>query len=49
MSFFRSAALRRIVYAIVIAVALVRLSTRLHSEPLIEGGVPTTTIVQHIS
>ncbi len=34
MSFFRSAALRRVIYAIVIALALVRLATRLHSEPL---------------
>jgi hypothetical protein len=44
MSFFRSTALRRVIYAVVIALALVRLATRVHSEPLttaptIERGV----------
>jgi hypothetical protein len=34
MSFFRSAALRRIVYALVIGLALVRLASRAHSETL---------------
>jgi hypothetical protein len=39
MSFFRSAALRRSIYAIAIALALVRLAARAHSEPLV-GDVP---------
>jgi hypothetical protein len=37
MSFFRSALLRRIIYAIVLALALTRLAGRSHSEPLQEG------------
>lgn len=34
MSFFRSPLLRRVFYAIAIGLALVRLATRAHSEPL---------------
>ncbi len=34
MSFFRSAALRRVIYAVAIALALVRFAPRVHSEPL---------------
>jgi hypothetical protein len=34
MSFFRSAALRRIVYALVLALALMRLATHAHSDEL---------------
>lgn len=34
MSFFRSAAVRRIIYAIAIGLALVRFANRAHSEPL---------------
>lgn len=34
MAFFRSPILRRVIYAIVFGLALVRLSTRSHSEPL---------------
>jgi hypothetical protein len=42
MDFFRSALLRRIIYAIAIALALTRLSSRSHSEPLspAEPGLP---------
>ena len=34
MAFFRSAALRRIIYALVLGLALTRLAGRSHSEPL---------------
>jgi hypothetical protein len=34
MEFFRSAALRRIIYALVLGLALTRLASRSHSEPL---------------
>lgn len=34
MSFFRSAALRRTIYALAIGLALLRLASRAHSEPL---------------
>ena len=34
MEFFRSAALRRIIYALVLGLALTRLAGRSHSEPL---------------
>ena len=47
MSFFRSAALRRMVYALVIVIALVRLSTRLHSEPFFDDGPPMAGAVAH--
>jgi hypothetical protein len=33
MSFFRSATLRRIVYALALALALTRLASKSHSEP----------------
>jgi hypothetical protein len=42
MSFFRSAALRRIIYAVAIALALVRLATRAHSEEF-PGEVPAVS------
>jgi hypothetical protein len=34
MSFFRSATLRRIIYALALALALMRLASKSHSEPL---------------
>jgi hypothetical protein len=34
MSFFRSAALRRVIYALALALALTRLASKSHSEPL---------------
>ncbi len=47
MSFFRSAALRRIVYAIVIGLALVRLASRAHSEALsVEPAASVATIAR---
>lgn len=34
MAFFRSATLRRIIYAVAFGLALMRFATRSHSEPL---------------
>lgn len=48
MSFFRSAAVRRVIYAIVLALALARLATRLHSEPLSAELPPKSGIVAHM-
>ena len=45
MSIFRSVALRRIIYAIAIALALTRLASRSHSEPLPVEQVHATGIV----
>ena len=49
MQFFRSALLRGFVYAITIALALVRFgATRSHSEPLpVDHALPRATI-QHV-
>jgi hypothetical protein len=49
MSFFRSAALRRVIYAVVLALALVRVATRLHSEPLPAQLPPPSGIVAHMA
>ena len=45
MEFFRSAALRRIIYAVVLGLELTRLASRSHSEPLppLEPKQPTHT------
>ena len=48
MQFFRSALLRRIIYAVAIALALVRFATtRSHSEPLpVDDSLPRPAIQQ---
>jgi hypothetical protein len=48
MSFFRSAALRRVLYALVIVIALVRLATRLHSEPFFHDGPGPAGSIAHV-
>jgi len=52
MSLFRSPLARRIFYAIILALALVRVATRLHSEPLsaelAPGGSHNSGIVAHM-
>ena len=48
MQFFRSPLLRRIIYAVAIALALTRFATRSHSEPLLaEDPLPHAT-QQHV-
>lgn len=51
MDFFRSAALRRIMYAIAFALAVVRLANRAHSEELpVQVDVPAAASGQvHIA
>ncbi len=46
MSFFRSAALRRIIYALVLGLALTRLATRSHSEPLPPDNWPSVAMAK---
>jgi hypothetical protein len=49
MQFFRSPLLRRIIYAVVIALALTRFATRSHSEPLLaDDRLPPAAIQQHV-
>jgi hypothetical protein len=47
MAFFRSPLLRRIIYAVAIALALVRFATRSHSEPLPLDHLPERPAVHH--
>jgi hypothetical protein len=49
MAFFRSPLLRRIIYAVAIALALVRFATRSHSEPLAADGPPPIATITHRS
>jgi hypothetical protein len=46
MSFFRSAAVRRVFYVLVFALALIRLAGHLHSEPRRgDGASPSGTFL----
>jgi hypothetical protein len=49
MAFFRSPLLRRIIYAVAIALALARFATRSHSEPLPADSPPPIAISTHVS
>jgi len=49
MDFFRSAALRRVIYAVAIALALVRFATRSHSETIFPEDPPPGGIVVDVT
>jgi hypothetical protein len=48
MAFFRSAALRRVIYAVAIVAALWHVATRLHAAPLVGDGPAESDIVAHL-
>jgi len=49
MDFFRSAALRRTLYILAAALALVRFATRSHSEEFFPDDPPHSVIVTHVT
>jgi hypothetical protein len=49
MAFFRSAALRRVIYAAAIVAALWHVATRLHAAPLVGDDSAESGIVAHLT